>query len=220
MIFMRIFVMIFIMIFSPIESGPRFSGAFQRDVTLSKTHMKNLDQPSERCSKDIVAYNTSACIANYIEDALGCNARIHGGSPAKKGFCNNMSQLRALAKVSKELEDANENQIYDLTGCLAPCEKDKYHKMDASEQKSTEIGLKLRFAFVDGSYEEKEQYLIYDFDSFIADVGGFLGLLLGFSIFSIYKDMAVLITRMKGKVMTNQRVMRMTSLTGKESHRP
>ena len=92
---------------------------------------------------------------------------------------------------------------------MIPCEKDKYHKMDASEQKfGTEKGLKLRLAFVDGSYEEKEQYLIYDFDSFIADVGGFLGLLLGFSIFSIYKDMAVLITRMKGKVMTTKRVMR------------
>ena len=31
----------------------------------------------------------------------------------------------------------------------------------------------------------REEYLIYDASSFIADVGGFLGLLLGYSIFSI-----------------------------------
>ena len=30
------------------------------------------------------------------------------------------------------------------------------------------------------------QYVVYDHDSFIADVGGFLGLLLGHSIFSVY----------------------------------
>ena len=30
------------------------------------------------------------------------------------------------------------------------------------------------------------QYVVYDHNSFIADVGGFLGLLLGHSIFSVY----------------------------------
>ena len=33
----------------------------------------------------------------------------------------------------------------------------------------------------------KFQYEVYDFDAFIADVGGFLGLLLGQSIFGIYE---------------------------------
>jgi hypothetical protein len=30
------------------------------------------------------------------------------------------------------------------------------------------------------------QYVIYDYDSFIADIGGYLGLLLGQSVFSVY----------------------------------
>ena len=38
-----------------------------------------------------------------------------------------------------------------------------------------------------GEYEKKEHYFIYDGSHLIADVGGYLGLLLGFSIYSIFK---------------------------------
>ena len=34
------------------------------------------------------------------------------------------------------------------------------------------------------------QYIVYDFDAFIADVGGYLGLLLGQSIYGIYEIIA------------------------------
>ena len=36
----------------------------------------------------------------------------------------------------------------------------------------------------------KPQYEVYNFDDFIADVGGYLGLLLGQSIYGIYEIMA------------------------------
>ena len=39
------------------------------------------------------------------------------------------------------------------------------------------------------AYEEKEQYIIYDWNSFVADVGGFLGLLLGCSALSLYNEL-------------------------------
>ena len=45
--------------------------------------------------------------------------------------------------------------------------------------------LHLYIYYVNNSYDEKEQYVIYDLSSFIADVGGFMGLLLGFSIHSM-----------------------------------
>ena len=33
-----------------------------------------------------------------------------------------------------------------------------------------------------------EEYIVYDFNSFIADVGGYMGLLLGFSILGLYDE--------------------------------
>ena len=41
------------------------------------------------------------------------------------------------------------------------------------------------FIFEDGSYHLEEEYIVYDFNGFIADVGGFLGLLLGHSVLSM-----------------------------------
>ncbi len=42
------------------------------------------------------------------------------------------------------------------------------------------------FQFTTGKHELKEQYVLYDFNAFIADIGGYLGLLLGHSLLSIY----------------------------------
>ena len=43
----------------------------------------------------------------------------------------------------------------------------------------------MSFLFEDGSYQLEEEYIVYDANDFIADVGGYLGLLLGHSILSI-----------------------------------
>ena len=58
----------------------------------------------------------------------------------------------------------------------------------------------LEFLIADGFYEEKEEYMLYDLDSFVADIGGFMGLLLGCSVFSLYKDMASMVDRTKKKI--------------------
>ena len=48
----------------------------------------------------------------------------------------------------------------------------------------------MTFRIVDKFVDIRKQYVIYDNNSFIADVGGFMGLLLGFSLFSIYDERA------------------------------
>jgi hypothetical protein len=42
------------------------------------------------------------------------------------------------------------------------------------------------FSYSSGKYDEKVEYYTYDENSLIADIGGFLGLLLGHSAMSIY----------------------------------
>jgi hypothetical protein len=65
-----------------------------------------------------------------------------------------------------------------------------------------EIG-ECRPRFKNSRYEVREQYVIYDSDSFIADVGGFLGLLLGHSAYSVYREVEDWVGRRvggKGKI--------------------
>ena len=86
-----------------------------------------------------------------------------------------------MQTLSQKFQVADANTIYKITGCLASCEKDEY-KIDGtmSESLKPPHGIKLDFEIMEGSYQEMEQYILYDFDSFIADAGGFMGLLLGF----------------------------------------
>ena len=48
--------------------------------------------------------------------------------------------------------------------------------------------MRLAVVITERSYEEREQYIIYDTSSFIADVGGYMGLMLGVSLMSIYEN--------------------------------
>ena len=100
------------------------------------------------------------------------------------------------------LEQARSNTIFELTGCLQSCQRNEY-TLTGSEFKAIKFSLwgkpnlKLAFSIGKTSYKEEEQYVIYDFNSFIGDVGGFLGLLLGYSALSIYDELIGMIRRFK-----------------------
>ena len=50
----------------------------------------------------------------------------------------------------------------------------------------------MELKFVSGRHEVRSQYVLYDLNAFIADVGGFLGLLLGHSLYSIIREITAL----------------------------
>ena len=56
--------------------------------------------------------------------------------------------------------------------------------IDRKENKKNTYGLYINIG--KSLHEVREHYYIYDSNSFIADVGGFLGLLMGHSLFGIY----------------------------------
>ena len=173
---------------------------YYKRMIMTKTHLKSLNQPSEPCSSDKNVPHTSICIAKHMEEKLGCNPLILGSLP-RQLTCNSSSQWENAAALTKKFHEANAKQIYEMTGCLSSCEKDRYHKIESEvTTKNRKDGdLHLAFRIMDGSYEEREQYIIYDLDSFIADVGGFMGLLLGCSILSLYSELeAILGKRMCG----------------------
>ncbi len=84
----------------------------------------------------------------------------------------------------------NGSQVYNYTGCRSACRKTEYQISSWTEVTSEDYEqvsmLELKLQMHGGRHEVKEEYVIYDFNTFIADVGGFLGLLLGHSLLSVY----------------------------------
>ena len=103
--------------------------------------------------------------------------------------CHSSDQLTELATLSNLLDEADDTAIYELTGCLSACEKDKFditYGVESTLKDASYCRALVSLQIDDKAFIEEEQYYVYDFDSFFADVGGYMGLLLGSSVLSMY----------------------------------
>ena len=172
-------------------------------LSIERSHFQALERPSEPCASTEQNSQVSACIAKFVEEQTGCNIRIFGSTDSVGlSPCNSLAHLRNLTIITRKLHEADARTIYELTGCLASCERYEYHRIDSEVVSTSSFILSrshliMTFTMVDKSIEDRTQYVIYDFNSFIADVGGFMGLLLGFSILSIYDEIEGLLRRLK-----------------------
>jgi hypothetical protein len=87
------------------------------------------------------------------------------------------------------MDGADENELFDMSSCMPSCTRSEFEIMTKKKNEwdindTSTTGFK--FVYTDGQYEEKEQYLMYSIPDFLADVGGYLGLLLGHSILDFY----------------------------------
>ena len=174
---------------------------FNYNIHIEKYHVKALDQPSSHCNSETNRPNTTVCLASYIEKQIGCSPNIQGSQFPEGIPCNNKSHLDGLVNIMKVFQTADDNEIYAITGCLSACEKDKFIlSVDPVEKvtnkHSSNCEFHISFKIMKQSYGEEEQYVIYDTDSFFADLGGYMGLLLGCSLISLYNALEALLKRL------------------------
>ena len=123
-------------------------------------------------------------------------------------------KLPLYMDIMQKLQTMSEEKMNEETGCIPKCHRRKFSVSQKSEQVNYVIpGRQVSFIkhltdskiypnkcicpqvwfwlyFPGGNYEVTNEYYTYDGNSFIADVGGYLGLCLGFSLLSFF-DMGV-----------------------------
>lgn len=193
-------------------------------LDIKKTKTKYLNRPSLPCTGKSLNPNVTACIIEYIQAKIGCSANIQGLEPSRAPSCTTKQQFKDYMMLSKKLQYADDAKVYDMTGCLSSCEKDKFeialtdrHEVSRKSKKYRGMynvradpnkginrtgfnTLDLFISIRDSSYTEEEQYYIYDWNSFVADVGGYMGLILGCSFLSLYDKMEHLLRTSFGKL--------------------
>ena len=96
----------------------------------------------------------------FIEGKLGCSPNIMGrdsGSAANMP-CYSGDHLTKLATLSRQLYEADDTGIYDLTGCMSACEKDKFEVILGHGEEPEENGeVLLTFTINDRFSSEEEQ---------------------------------------------------------------
>ena len=149
-------------------------GSSQR-LSIKRVHTKALDQQTYRCESETRSINTSGCIAEFIEKQIGCNPNIQGSQYSTRPTCTTKSQLLQLKHYLDKFLVYNSNEVYHFTGCLSSCEKDIFSLVkEPITCKDNWLDLfYLDLTITDRWHKEEEEYIIYDTDSFIADVGGY-----------------------------------------------
>ena len=81
--------------------------------------------------------------------------------------------------------DVTESELVASTGCLVPCSYKEFRFLGQPEEIDLDLfGFQLKFAKME-IIVEKETWL-FEFESFVSEFGGALGLFLGFSFLSLW----------------------------------
>ena len=101
---------------------------------------------------------------------------------------SNHSKVVEFYHIWGRLITLDEVEIYRDIGCMRKCQRMEWRAKTVYEnqEQSEKPMLFLKFFYGNGRYFVNEQYYTYGPNSFVADFGGYLGLLLGHSILSVF----------------------------------
>ena len=180
-----------------LDEKTSFHGRFY----VRKNKVMAINRSGQKCIKDKIHEPVGRCIVRNLEEIFNCTS-FHITANKSREFCSiGDGHMDRMNKAIEEFDRLSEVDLVNRTGCLPNC--DRYETaIESTTDPSTWSGpksqtIKLVFEFEDGSYDVREEYIVYDTSNFIADVGGYLGLLMGHSILSIYYLSIGWLTKMK-----------------------
>ncbi|TRY77461.1 hypothetical protein TCAL_16980 [Tigriopus californicus] len=130
------------------------------------------------------------CLDDYVERTIGCALPWRNGSNPKFAICQTSGQFLEYWTMVDHLIDWGESYLYQITGCYTKCRR---HYLKVSKHNTIKAGNdgKNAVSFITFVYKEPElsietENLAYDSLDLIGDIGGYLGLLLGVSILTVW----------------------------------
>ncbi len=171
----------------------------KESLEIVKTRIKSMDMASQRCAPDGNASRVSQCTAEHIERLVGCAMRWSRHHTPSLPACTTHEQFMRHEEESLRLRSMDEQDYFEATGCLAACDRPRFELVSMASSTEKVVGpnasssFNIYLSYSTGRYEVREDYLLYDFGSFVADVGGYLGLLLGHSMYSIFSSVVGLL---------------------------
>ena len=149
---------------------------------------KNPGEPSRSCS--VMESSIETCLKSYYQNKTNCT--IADNKPAN---CSTQKDLDKFQKLVQDTGSFTEKDFVSSTKCHYPCTIEHYDVTSffkgTAARKNSQCKLLLQLFFDTNKVSTKKEILLYDDNNLIADIGGYLGLLLGVSAFSLYKGIVL-----------------------------
>ena len=156
---------------------------------IQKKDVTYLNDKRTPCQSESRTEEMNTCIQHYIEDAMGCQLPWHNESTALPR-CKEPKNYNEFIRMFNDITRKQEAKIGEITGCRSSCRRREFEVklinrmtvplVDGQRQISG------YFYYPTGRYIEKYHFYSYTIGDFFADVGGYMGLLLGYSALSCY----------------------------------
>ena len=166
------------------------SGRFYFSLALTeRVEYNTLDDP---CVED-TSYNFTTCIKESLAAKAGCRLPWDTLSSQKRPICTTLDQYKIFSTVFETLRDAAMKGIKDMTGCSKPCTYKDYQVVNGpllSDYDETHFHLSVELWMATALVKVETEVLLYKWTDLVADVGGTLGLFLGFSFMTLWDGAA------------------------------
>ena len=183
-----------------------------RHYMIQNTEILAIDKPNERCNSSAHRISIAKCVSQFLEKELGCSTRLLDGNQTMRTCAPELlKNYKSSGLILNHMPLLSEANMLEYFGCMPGCNKNNVEltmvrETDRTKGKTGEYNttLKLMFNYVDGGYDINEEFYIYDFGSFMGDCGGFMGLLLGCSLLSLYHMVADWVTALMSRNKKHQ----------------
>ena len=96
--------------------------------------------------------------------------------------CDTRQDLINFAEVQKRLNRDDEAWIIEMTGCLPQCTRFQYAKEHIYHSNEDAEDFSIGFTFFTSKYKALKQTQTLPLSTLVGNIGGYLGLLLGYSV--------------------------------------
>ena len=168
------------------------------EITFSVKEVEKLARPGRECV-EAEDQSLTLCLKNYIRSQLSCD--IHWFEAEADSQCSPDS-LQQYFDFLINLKQAPTSELVAQSGCSPRCKMTQYslqtrrQNIDWPANWTASVFLQPRSAVVEHSTE----YYSYDMTDLIGDVGGYLGLFLGWSVLTVLDSLPFILSIIKLKM--------------------
>ena len=174
-------------------------GSMTYTLFISVTKHKKLNQKTNPCMED-PEYDFHRCVINSLTRLAGCRSPWDMLSSQEFPICDDLEKIQILEKMFQSNSEGYLEQVVDNTKCMPPCLFNEYKlglEPDKWDSKAISKNKIFKLKFTDNKTIIEKEIESYSFVSLVSDIGGALGLFLGFSFVMVWDEAEALIRKMR-----------------------